>query len=199
MKKHLSHLSSLKKGLLAGEGLLLDIGNLEKAYMCNNERLLEIEKVISLKQLMGKDWPELTKTKEVSFSLKKELFDTDFPEHYNRRIKSVSITIPAVVGPYQNVYATLNQVNNTIYRTKDATSEDAKVLKDFRSQQSIALSRAVNDSGLFILNFNDRRYLPFEGTGVESSWRLSFSKSADKQIMESVSDIIIHLSYTAQP
>ena len=38
--------------------------------------------------------------------------------------------------------------------------------------QSISTSNAQNDSGTFELNFQDDRYLPFEGAGVISTWRL---------------------------
>jgi hypothetical protein len=43
------------------------------------------------------------------------------------------------------------------------------------SIQSVATSNAQNDSGLFELNFRDERYLPFEGTGAISSWRLELA------------------------
>jgi len=202
------HWNSLKKGLLSGESLLLDIGHLEKAYIHNHERLLEIEKVISLKQLSllnkekfgeVKGFENEVIVKEITFFFKEALFNLDFPKHYNRRIKSISITIPAVVGPYQNIYATLHQTKNTIYPKPGMESDSDGVMKDYRGQQSIALSRGVNDAGVFELNFNDVRYLPFKGTGVESKWTLAFSKNEEnEEIMKSISDVIVHLKYTAQ-
>jgi hypothetical protein len=50
---------------------------------------------------------------------------------------------------------------------------------------------------LFELNFNDQRYLPFEGTGVVSSWRLSMPVSTNLFNFESISDIIVQVNYTA--
>ena len=35
--------------------------------------------------------------------LPEALFDFDYPGHYFRRIKAVSVTIPAVTGPYTTV------------------------------------------------------------------------------------------------
>ncbi|MEL7145506.1 MAG: neuraminidase-like domain-containing protein, partial [Bacteroidota bacterium] len=204
------HWNSLKKGLLSGESLLLDIGHLEKAYITNNDRLLEIEKVISLKQHLSDDndnsfqkqMDEIIKNpkeKLLRFELTKDLFDDDFDNHYNRRIKSISITIPAVVGPYENIYATLYQTSNIILPKPGMTQESEGVLPDYRGKQSIALSRGINDAGVFELNFNDARYLPFEGTGVVSKWTLKFSGAkTNKDILPSISDIIIHLKYTAQ-
>jgi Tc toxin complex TcA C-terminal TcB-binding domain len=43
-----------------------------------------------------------------------EIFDLDFPGHYFRRIKSVSVTLPCVVGPGTTVSCTLGLLKNTI-------------------------------------------------------------------------------------
>jgi hypothetical protein len=45
--------------------------------------------------------------------------------------------------------------------------------------QSIATSSGQADSGLFELNFRDERYLPFEGAGAISRWRLELSGKWD--------------------
>ena len=37
---------------------------------------------------------------------------------------------------------------------------------------SIAVSTGQNDSGVFELNFRDERYIPFEGAGAISKWRI---------------------------
>ena len=76
--------------------------------------------------------------------------------------------------------------------------------------KSIATSTAQNDSGVFELNFRDERYLPFEGARVISSWKLELNgkyanpKDSSKTLnlaqfdYDSVSDIIIHIKYTAR-
>ena len=62
------------------------------------------------------------------------------------------------------------------------------------------LSTGLNDSGLFTLNFDsDERYLPFEYTGAVSEWKLFFPKrTAQLPMLNSLSDIIVHIRYTAQ-
>ena len=209
---------SLKKGLLAGEGLMFGLNQLEKAYMDDNERPLEIEKTISLNQLdLFSGNPEKTtlnglkKNGKCTFHLTERLFDQDFPGHYCRKIKSIAITIPAVVGPYQNVQATLKQTLNRVLLKPDPAGVDYllngksngaglpdSIRLDWRRQQQIAISKGVNDSGMFELNFRDERYLPFEGTGAVSDWELEMRKEANESILESVSDVIIHLRYTAE-
>jgi hypothetical protein len=68
-----------------------------------------------------------------------------------------------------------------------------------RPNQQIALSTGIDDNGLFTLSFNDERYLPFEYTGAISKWRLTFpNPEAQKDLLASLTDNIVHLSYTAR-
>ncbi|MDJ0717264.1 MAG: neuraminidase-like domain-containing protein [Prochloraceae cyanobacterium] len=196
---------SLKKGLLAGESLMLGLNQLEKAYIEGNVRRLEIEKKISLLQLNHLAFQKLKETRKCEFELSEKLFDFDFPGHYCRQIKTIAISIPADVGT-----ATLTQLSNkTLLKPDDKAVEyllgkgegdppDESVLRpNWRRNQKIALSRGANDNGLFELNFGDTRYLPFEGTGAVSTWELSLPKATNRIDFETISDVIITLSYTA--
>lgn len=42
-----------------------------------------------------------------TFSLSEMLFNMDFPGHYMRRVRSVAVSIHAVLSPYSGVNATL--------------------------------------------------------------------------------------------
>ncbi|HEX7902459.1 MAG TPA: neuraminidase-like domain-containing protein [Chitinophagaceae bacterium] len=201
---------SLKKGLLSGEGLMLALGQMQKSYIDKNVRLFEIQKNISLASLNPFALLDLISKGSCIFELNEKLFDDDFPGHYARKIKSISISIPAVLGPYQNINAILTQLSNQVVLTpdlnavnfllgeNDATMPEAKTMRsNWWINQQVALSRGVDDSGLFELNFSDERYLPFEGTGAVSSWRLSMSKASNHFDFNAISDVIMQLKYTA--
>ncbi|HKS30571.1 MAG TPA: neuraminidase-like domain-containing protein [Pyrinomonadaceae bacterium] len=200
---------SLRKGLLAGEGLKLALDRMEAAYANSYQRRLEIERTISLAELDPNAIDSL-KTKGVcQFDLPEILFDYDFPGHYLRKIKSLSLSIPAVVGPYQNIKATLTQTKNAIATasTLDVVTYlmapqngDAPtgVRTNWAPTQQIAVSRGIDDSGLFQLDFNDERYLPFEGTGAVSSWTLEMPVETNRFDFSQLSDVIINLRYTAK-
>ena len=201
---------SLRKGLLAGEGLMFALTQLEKAYLDNSSRHLEIEKTISLLQLNPQAFLDLKATGKCTFSLDEILFDYDFPGHYCRKIKSVSLSIPAIVGPYQNIKATLSQTYNAVVYQADSAAKAVDFLlnggtgerpsglrENWRPNQQIAISKGVDDSGMFVLNFNDERYLPFEGTGAVSKWELKMPKETNRIDFEQLSDVIIDLKYTA--
>jgi len=200
---------SLKQGLLAGEGLQFGLSQLERAYIAGNSRRLEIEKTISLLQLDPKAFLDLKNTGKCQFQLSEKLFDYDFPGHYCRQIKTIAVSIPAVIGPYQNIKATLTQLSDRVLVQPDTNAvtylltgqgnmpDSATLRSNWRRNQKIALSRGVNDTGMFELNFKDERYLPFEGTGAVSTWELRLPKASNRIDFESLSDVIIYLSYNA--
>jgi hypothetical protein len=64
--------------------------------------------------------------------------------------------------------------------------------------QQVAISRGTDDAGLFTLDFNDPRYLPFEGTGAVSTWRLSLPLATNRFDFQGISDVVVKLRYTAR-
>jgi hypothetical protein len=51
---------------------------------------------------------------------------------------------------------------------------------------------------LFQLRFDDERYLPFEGAGAISTWRLELHQADNAIDLESLNDVVLTLSYTAR-
>ena len=147
----------------------------------------------------------LKETGQCTVQFPEALFDMDYPGHYLRRIKSLGVTIPCVVGPYTSINCTLTlaankiRFNNTPADAKDYVKDsDNNFLTNFAAAESITTSSGQNDSGLFALNFNDERYLPFEGAGVISTWRLSVPQETNAFDFETISDVIFNLKYTAR-
>jgi hypothetical protein len=204
----LDYWDNLKKGLLAGERLHKDLKRMEVAYLEQNKREYELTKHVSLAMLNPEALLKLRETGECSIDIPEILFDLDYPGQYLRRIKSVSLTIPCVTGPYTNVSCKLTLLGNKIRVSTDTTNGyayDSKIDpngKRFREDiigiQSIATSGARNDSGMFQLNFRDERYLPFEGAGAVSSWGLELPKEYRQFDYDTIPDVIIHINYTAR-
>ena len=105
---------SLKKGLLASEKLQYDLRRLEVAYLEQNQREFGLTKHISLLLLDPLALVRLRETGRCFINLPEEIFDLDYPGHYFRRIKSVSITLPCVAGPYTTISCTLRLLANSI-------------------------------------------------------------------------------------
>ncbi|WP_154178105.1 insecticidal toxin protein [Larkinella terrae] len=200
-----------KEGLLAGEKLYLDIKRMEMAYLELNQREYELTKNVSLLQIDPTALLQLRTTGRCTISLPEELFDMDGPGHYFRRIKTVALSIPCVIGPYASVNCTLTLLKSSIRRSallRDGNyarenAEDERFSDYFGSMQSIVTSTAQNDSGLFETNLRDERYLPFENAGAVSEWQLALpadpSRNDPAQFdYDTISDVILHLKYTAR-
>jgi len=173
---------SLRKGLLAGDQLSYDLKRLEIAYLDGNKREYEKTKHVSLRQVDPVALLQLRAAGTSSFTIPEELFDMDGPGHYFRRIKSVAVTIPCVAGPYTSVNCTLSLQKSSVRISTDLSKPyqqqgaDDTRFTDFSGTvngivESIVTSSGQADSGLFDTNLRDKRYLPFEGSGVASSQR----------------------------
>src|SRR5258705_1105507 len=148
----------------------------------------------------------LKETGQCEVFLPEALFDADYSGHYMRRIKSVSLTIPCVVGPYTSINCRLTllsnktRINSIVGQSygEQEGEEDNRFVTNFAAMQSIATSHAQNDSGMFELNFRDERYLPFEGAGVISRWRIEMPKENNAFDFNTLSDVVLHFKYTAR-
>jgi hypothetical protein len=219
---------SLKKGLLVGEKLQYDLRRLEAAYLDLNRREYELTKRVSLALLDPLALVKLRETGRCFFRLPEEIFDLDFPGHYFRRVKSVSLTLPCVAGPYTTVSGTLRLLKNSVrISTADGDSgyprnvddqglpaDDSRFVENNIPVKAVAVSSAQDDSGVFELSFRDERYLPFEGAGAVSEWSLElfsdpasnnpdpdnpdFGRPLRQFDYGSISDAILHVKYTAR-
>ena len=178
------HWDSGRKGLLAGERLGQDLRRLEVAYMQENTRRFELTTHVSLRRLNAIELLKLRNDGRCAFEIPREVFDLDFSEHDNRRIKSVSISVPGVVGPYVGVHGVLKLVRPTDF---------------IASSTTIATSSGQNDAGVFQLDFRDERYLPFEGVALDGGTTWEFTLPGTRTFdYNTISDVILHIQYTAK-
>jgi hypothetical protein len=207
------HWDSLRKGLLSGERLQGDLRRLEAAYFDQNRRERELTKHVSLALLAPAALLQLRQLGRCQLSLPEAIFDLDYQGHYFRRIKTVALSIPCVAGPYTTVSCTLRLLRNTVRVSSTLAggayehahddgvwTDDPRFRDSFTPVNAVATSGAQNDPGLFELNFRDERYLPFEGAGVISSWSLELTEPVELRQFDyaSISDVLLHLRYTAR-
>lgn len=194
-----------RKGFLSGEALYLDVKRMEMAYHDNNKRELELTRHVSLRQLDPRALLTLKATGSCQVTIPEWLYDRDCPGHYMRRIKSVALSIPSVVGPYTSVNCTLSLLRSSIRKSTITGGnyartgpEDDRFIDYGGTIQSIVTSSASNDSGMFETNLRDDRFLPFEGAGAISTWKLDLPGDYRAFDFSTISDVIIHVRYTAR-
>ncbi|GAB1823866.1 Tc toxin subunit A-related protein [Herbidospora sp. RD11066] len=197
---------SRRSGLLAGEALGVDLERLGHAYVGSDGRGFEITKRISLLQVDPLAVLNLKNEGRCEFALTEALFDRDFPGHYKRRIKTVSVVFDGPEGPLE-VNAVLTQTGHKTVLTPDPKAVrylldgkgdlPASIRSDWRPSQQIALSDTEehrDNNGLFELRFDDERYLPFEGTGAVSTWKMEVTGRRAWDLF----DVTLLVKYTAE-
>ncbi|EXL65559.1 hypothetical protein FOPG_18219 [Fusarium oxysporum f. sp. conglutinans race 2 54008] len=196
---------SLRKGLTAGERLFNDIKRMEMAYMDQDLREYELTKSISLAQLDPGALVRLRQYGSCFFSIPEALFDLDYPGHYMRRIKTVSVTIPCVAGPYTSACSTLSLLQSSVRTSANLSNgkyarrdNDARFAESYGLFQSIATSSGINDAGVFDANIRDERYLPFERCGVISSWSMEMPVQFPQYDYDTISDVVLTIRYTSR-
>jgi hypothetical protein len=195
-----------RQGLLAGEALFLDLKRMEAAYHDNNKRELEMTKHVSLRQLDPRALLLMRTTGTCTVSVPEWLYDRDCPGHYMRRIKSVALSIPCVVGPNASVTCSLTLQKSTVRVSplvasgyaRDTDDPDDRFVDSMGSTDAIVTSTATNDAGMFETNLRDERFLPFEGTGAVGTWRLTLPPQVRSFDYMTISDVILHVRYTAR-
>lgn len=206
-----------RRGLLAAENLIADLRRLDSAYLQRNVRERELTEHLSLARLDPIALTELRMSGRCVIQVSEAVLDKHHSGHFFRRIKALSITVPCVAGPYSSVPLKLTQTSNRIRvetgrRTDPAPAGvnadvfaytenpdgDTRFRYNVGAIQSIALSRGQDDAGLFSLNFDDERYLPFEGSGVIGTYVLELPQTLRPFDYGTISDVVLHLRYTAR-
>ena len=148
---------------------------------------------------------ELRNNGSCLISLPELFWDMENPGHYLRRLKSVAVTVPCVVGPYGGVSLTLSLLDNHIRISTDqgagyprTAGSDPRFVDDPGGTGEIVTSSAQNDSGLFELNLDDERYLPFEGAGLIANWRVTLNNVYPQFDYSTITDVVLHIRYTAR-
>jgi len=197
------HWEGLRKGLLAGDRLALDLRRMDSAYHSQNKREYELTKTVSIADLDPDAFMSIREGVNLggAFTLSETRFDEDFPTHHLRRIKSASISVHCAPGAYQAVNGRLTLL---AAETRKGPSEIG-VTAWTGAVSSTATSMAQNETGLFELNFRDERYLPFEGAGAHVAgsppavpqWRFELM-AGNEFPYDSISDVVMQLRYTSR-
>ena len=204
----------LHSGLLAGEKLLADLHAMEVAYLENDRNELEITRPVSLKEIVvgkqkidGKEeiltaldelkcsdnWADDDQREKVyyslSFGLKQEVFFNDFIQPHNfGRIRDVRLEI--IGGGENRLSAELSMEKNILHTLDNDIVNRIGV-------QTYATSTANSECGKYDFNFNNEKFKPFEGAGIDSDWNLIISAPSQFD-PQTITDVLIYISYTAR-
>ena len=214
-----SHWDGSRNGLQAGERLMQDLLEMESFYHHQNARPVVKTINVSLAQLNPIALAELRATGTCEFELDEAFWNRHAPELYFRRFANVAVSVPAVVGPFGGVHgrlsllrasyradpslpgtdgtSTTDELRDAYLRQQDG--EDSRFVDQFaRPGDFIVLSTGVRDTGLGADEAKEDRYRPLENLGVHSLLRLQILQRDNAFDLATMSDVILHVEYTAR-
>ena len=199
------------RGIEAATALQHELQKLQQTHLDAWRREHQKTKIFSLRDCQPLAFLELRQTGKCMFEIRELHLDEDEPGDYFRRIKAVFVDIPCVRGPDVSVNARLTLLRSTVrtraHRAADSRyartegadgTEDKRFRDDPGGPDHIVTSSGVNDAGMFEPNLNDETWLPFEGAGVISTWRLELPIETNHFDRASLSDVKLRILYTSR-
>jgi uncharacterized coiled-coil protein SlyX len=183
-----------RRGLTGAERLLQDLIELDQYAFLNNQRKLQLSKTISLALLMPLELQRLRMTGVTTFSTPAELFDRDFPGHYLRLTKRVSVSLVALVPPTEGIHAMLT--SSGISRVVSGPEIFQPVVLR-RDPQTVALTAPINATGVFMFESQPELMNPFENDGVDTTWEFSLPQAGNRFDFQTIADLLVTIDYTA--
>lgn len=191
------------KGLLAGEALWVDLERMDLAYFNLKQPDQLVSKSISLRQLDKSVLASLKLRGEAVFHLNESLFDADYPEHYGRQIQSIRVSFPALKSRGIAPRGQLTQISSRKYHSRQRDVNRSVV--NLFAHQTMILDSCQTDSRQ--LSVPKGRLLPFQGTGVDSTWHLSFPAAVkairekqisfpQKAVLDHLNDVVLEITYS---
>lgn len=232
------------RGMFAGEALQNDLQAMQSSYLRVHERRPLIHKDISIATLAG-GGPKTTPGKDAEgrdisvrtfdnrqlaeglkknrlwIRLTQKMFDEDYPGHYLRQIRHVSVEFKLkpdakTLTETSVLRAVLTQRANNLHVTPDiegarwlrapGSETPSSIRRNLRANQYILISSTkprVHDDPMTTVvlrnEFMDGRYTPFEGTGAVSEWTLTLpgDEAMRAAYAEDIEDIVLRLDYSA--
>ena len=185
--------ANAREELVAGYELLAGLRNMNNAYGAA-PRLSEFTRNVSLRQADPYALEDIRNGGTAEFTIPELIFQIDHPSYYDRRIKTVEVTIPCVAGPNSPVTGTLTLQKSRRRRQPKLDGE----VRETVSGASIPLSSGRSDNGLFVLSMDDPLYLPFEGMGIDTDWKLELPAAVRHFDYRSIADVVLTIRYTAK-
>jgi hypothetical protein len=184
-----------RRGLTGAERLIADLAALDQYALMSDRRLLNLSQTFSLAERAALAFQDFRRTGVLDFATPMSWFDDDFPGHCLRLVKRVRTTVIALVPPTRGIRATLTASGlSRVVVTSDGTFAPVTLHLE---PETVALTAAGGSTGVFELDPQPDLRLPFEGAGVDTTWRFIMPRAANPFDFNGIADVQVTVDYTA--
>ncbi len=189
-------------GRFALEALQQSLLRMKVAYESRSPEL-EVTAHVSLRQLDPEALTKLRYKGSCEFEVTESHLNRGMPVALIfQRIKTLSLSIPCVVGPYTGVHAKLTILSNRYRHSDQVLGGNPMAPENFRSaflpRTTLLTSGAQNDAGMFEVNLRGEQLLVGEGAGAHARFALELPSEHRPFDYRTISDVVLHLRYTAR-
>lgn len=198
-----NHWDGGRRGLLAGDRLLLDLRQLQEAYDEHNTWDHELTRHISLRRLDPLALLQLKVTGACEVAIPEWFFDLDRPGHYLRRIRRVEVTTDPVLAPHTPVHLTAALLSSTVRTSPlagdgyERGGDDERFVDYAGPVESIVTSSAAGDAGFGTAVGTEDRRTPFELAGAVGTWRFELPDIRGFDY-NTLTDVVLTMTYSAR-
>ena len=133
---------------MAGDQLELALHSMEQAYMSLNCREYEFTKQFSLLIHFPCSLLELKTRGCCEIDISEWIYDLDYPGHYLRRIKSSTLSVPCVAGPYTGVHCRVQLLSSSTRYKPLLASPEAWLQREKSKRLTLQGSRFLPHNAL---------------------------------------------------
>ncbi|MCC6287937.1 MAG: hypothetical protein IT249_08630 [Chitinophagaceae bacterium] len=180
------------RGVTGADQLQLHLAEMESARIQNLSQTIPVKQTFSLSKDFPIAWGQLKKNGTCDFSTSEQLLKLVYPGVYGYRIRCVSIGITYVdeTMPHKGMflndgYSVVSQKDNSSHRL-------------LRYPDALPLSEFNMRNDMFVYELPDETLLPFEGSGIETTWHLNLSRLGSATSLEGLTDVIFTFDMRAR-
>ncbi len=197
------------RGIDAAADLQHELERLDARYIDAWKREHEKTMIFSLADRRPHEFLALLQTGSCEFWIEERDYDKDEPGDFFRRIKHVFVDIPCVRGPDVSVNARLTLLRGDLRKKMSSNEADSTYPHDptradddrfrvDRNGEHVVTSTGVSDAGMHDSSLGGERFLPFEGWGAVSQWRLDLPLDTNHFDRASITDAKLRILYTSR-
>lgn len=196
--------SSPKHELMAGKNLQQQVNQMREAY--NNDIAPRKQRGKTFKYSMvnqdADKFVNLLSMGREEIEITGKMFDRIWPNHYHRRLKSLRVSVPGVIGPHTTVNGKIKLIESYINTNESnfdySIGKLSKVDNSTIYRDTLELNQAVQDNGLLQFEETGQRYNIMEGAGLDN---FKFTIELDPRLnifdLSTIPDVEILFEFTA--
>jgi hypothetical protein len=192
----------------AAAALSLELEKMQHTYVTTKRSERKKTKAYSLATRQPLAFLELLQRGETIFSIAEHEYDEDAAGDWYRTFNHISITVPAVHGPYSNVNVELTQLSGEIRRKPHGSAEadnyprqgieDDRFKRDLTTGERIATNTGLQDDGTVGTREDPETPPVFAGNGAISTFRIELKPEQNHFDRHTITDVILHLTINSR-